>query len=82
MPVWLTTTWKLLDALMSIPGLLSAVSAAAEAVTLWYIQKQQAENLAKIADAAAFAAQAQTDEERYIAAEKWRCAFSQPRISK
>jgi hypothetical protein len=37
--------------------------------------------ISAIADAAAYAANAKSDEERYAAAEKWREALSRPRYS-
>lgn len=76
--VWLGTA---LTALANIKALAGYLDEAAKAITLWYLQKQQNDTLASIADAAAFAARAKTEEDRYAAAQKWRDALSRPRIS-
>lgn len=72
---------QILDALIAIPKIAGYVEQIVSAITAWYVGRQKAETLSKIADAAAFAARAQTDEERYQAAEKWRSALSRPRVS-
>jgi len=77
-----------------MPGLLVAVLASlakagfttiadeiGAAITLWYCQRAQTQTLSAIADAAALAAHATTDEERYAAADAWQKALSRPRIT-
>lgn len=71
----------LLNALVAVPKLVGYVESAVSAVVAWYVGRQQASTLAAIADAAAFAARAKSDEDRYAAAQKWRDALSRPRIS-
>jgi hypothetical protein len=75
------TIGTILDALAAIPALISAVESFASAVTLWYVQRQTTQTLALIADAAALAGRAQTDADRYAAAQAWQTALSQPRIT-
>lgn len=48
------------------------------AMAAW-MNGQTNETLTNIADAAALAARAKTDEDRYAAAAKWQAALSQPR---
>lgn len=50
-------------------------------ITVWYCQRQNSETLSQIADAAALAARAETDEERYKAADAWHVALSRSRVS-
>lgn len=77
---WILWIPKILDFLVAIPQLVGVVESAVGAVTYWYIARQRRETLAEIADAAAFAARAETDQERYEAAQKWRAVLSRPRI--
>ena len=77
----MATIASLFDALVAIKGLADYIFKFAGAVSLWYVQKQQSETLSAIADAAAFASRAKTDDERYQAAQKWRDALSRPRVS-
>jgi hypothetical protein len=77
----LTSIISILNALAAIPKILGYVESFAAQIALWYIQSQNDATISAIADAAAFAANAQTDEERYAAAEKWREALSRPRYS-
>ena len=72
---------SILNALTAIPQILGYVEAFAAAVTGWYVQRQKAETLSKIADAAALAARAQTDQDRYAAAQAWQVALARPRIT-
>lgn len=72
---------SILSALAAIPQILGYVETFAGAVTAWYIERQKSETLSLIADAAALAARAQTDDDRYKAAEAWRVALSRPRNS-
>jgi hypothetical protein len=67
--------------LAAIPAIMEYCKEFAAQIALWYIQSQNDATISAIADAAAFAANAQTDEERYAAAEKWREALSRPRYS-
>lgn len=77
----MATVSAILSALAAIPKILGFVESFARAVTLWYVGRAQAQTHAEIADAAAYAARATTDEERYLAAEKWQKALSRPRIT-
>lgn len=70
-----------LNAIAAIPAIAGYLQQAVQAIVGWYIDKQNNDTLAEIADAAAFAARASNDEERYQAAEKWRQALSRSRIS-
>ena len=71
----------ILTALAAIPQILGYVESFTAAVSLWYIQRQNNQTLAEIADAAALAARASTDEERYAAALSWQKALSRARVS-
>lgn len=75
------TVGSILTALAAIPQILGYIEAFAGAVTLWYVQRQQSQALAAIADAAALAARAKNDDERFQAAEAWQAALSRPRTS-
>lgn len=75
------TIGSILSALAAIPQILGYIESFAGAVTLWYVQRQTAANLAAIADAAALAAKAQTDADRYAAAAAWRTALSSVKVS-
>lgn len=70
-----------LNALAAIPKIAEYVDRAVSAAMGWYVARQQAETLAEIADAAAFAARAVSQEDRYEAALKWTRALSRPRRS-
>lgn len=71
----------ILSALAAIPKILGYVESFAAAVTLWFVQRQNNATLAEIADAAAMAVRAETDEDRYKSAEAWQRALSRPRVS-
>lgn len=77
----ISTIAGIFTALANIKAIAGYVEAFAGAVTIWYVQRQKNETLSMISDAAAFAARAQTDEDRYVAAEKWQQALSRPRVS-
>ncbi len=76
--------------MITVGSVFSAIVGAIKAVPIidgWFQQLmavwmngQTNATLANIADAAAFAARAETDEQRYQAAEKWRQALMRPRI--
>lgn len=68
-------------ALANIKSIAGYVETFAGAVTYWYVSRQKAETLAGIADAAALAARAETDDQRYEAAAAWQKALSRPRSS-
>lgn len=70
-----------LNAIAAIPAIAGYVQQAVQAIVGWYINKQNTETLAQIADAAASAARATNEEERYAAAQKWHDALSRSRIS-
>ena len=69
----------ILNALIAIPKIADLVMSAVSQIVSWYVQKQTSDTLAAISDAAAFAARAQTDDDRMQAAQKWRDALSNPR---
>ena len=71
----------LFNALAAIPALINAVESFASAVTLWYCQRATNATLQAIANAAALAAHAQTDADRYAAAQAWQTALSKPRVT-
>lgn len=71
----------ILDALIAIPKIAGFVQTTVTAIVAWYVEKQTAATLSAIADAAAFAARAQSDDDRYKAAELWAKALSRPRTT-
>lgn len=71
---------SILNALAAIPSILGYVEKFATAVTEWWVNRQTSETLSQIADAAALASRAQSDEDRYKAAEAWRVALSRDRF--
>lgn len=75
------TIGSILSALAAIPKILGYVESFASAVTLWYVQRQNNKSLAAISDAAALAAKAKTDADRYAAAQAWQTALQNPRVS-
>lgn len=75
------TIGSILSALAAIPQILGYVETFASAVTLWFVQRQNNQTLSAIADAAALAAKASTDADRYAAAQAWQQALSNPRVS-
>ena len=75
------TIGTILSALIAIPKIGTLVSNAVSAVVLWYCQNATNQTLSAIADAAALAAKAQTDDERYAAAAAWSAALSRSRIT-
>lgn len=72
---------SLLNALAAIPTIAGYVDRVIQAIITWYVARQNQAALAAIADAAAMAARASTDEERYAAAQAWHDALSKPRVS-
>jgi hypothetical protein len=70
-----------LSALAAIPQILGYVEAFAAQVTLWMVQRQTNETLSLIADAAAQAARATTDAERYASAQAWQAALTRSRTT-
>lgn len=70
---------KLLEALIAIPKIGDMVSSVVDAIVSWWVARQTSETLDMIADAAALAARAETDADRYAAAAAWQKALSQPR---
>lgn len=71
----------LFGALGSIKAILGYVQAFAQGAMLWYVNQSSQATLAEISDAAALAARATTDAERYAAADAWQKALSRPRVS-
>ena len=74
------TIGAILSALAAIPSILGYVESFAGAVTLWWVQRQKAETLSAIADAAALASRANTDDDRYKAADAWQKALGRDRF--
>lgn len=72
---------KLLDALVAIPKIAGYIESLVAAITFWYVNRQNGKALAAIADAAAFAGRAKTQEDRYAALDKWRAALQLPRVT-
>jgi hypothetical protein len=75
------TIGAVLSALAAIPAIFGYVQSFVAQVMVWYIQNANNQTLSAIADAAALASRAKTDEERYAAAEAWQKALSRPRVS-
>lgn len=71
----------ILNALIAIPQIAGYVETFASTVVLWYVQRQNNTTLSQIADAAALAGRAQTDADRYAAAQAWQTALTRSRVS-
>jgi len=71
----------ILSALAAVPQILGYVESFASAVTLWWVSRQQSQTLQAISDAAALAARAKTEADRYAAADAWKAALSKPRVT-
>ncbi len=71
----------LLDALVAIPKIGAMVTSACGAIASWWVQRQTQATLADIANAAALTARAQTDADRYAAADAWQKALQNSRVS-
>ena len=71
----------ILNALVAIPKIAGYVESLAAAITSWYVNRQTSQNLQAIADAAAFAASAKTDSDKFLAAQKWQSALSRPNVT-
>ena len=71
----------ILNALVAIPKIAGYIEDLAAAITSWYVQRQTTQTLAAIANAADLAASAQTQEQRYAAAQAWEAALSRPRVT-
>lgn len=69
------------DGIAAIPAIAGYVEQFAAAVTAWYVQRQTAKQLQAIADAAAMAARAETEDDRYAASKNWVDTLSKPRYS-
>lgn len=78
----MTAVLAILNALAAIPSILKYVEAFAAACAQWYIERQQQETLKEIADAAALAARAKTEAERYAATDAWHRVFARSRVTK
>lgn len=72
---------SLLTALAAIPTLLNLIESFAGAVSLWFVQRQNNQTLSMIADAAALAAKATNETERYAAIQAWQAALTRSRAS-
>jgi hypothetical protein len=69
-------------AIAAIPQIIEYCKEFAAAITVWYVERQDRETYSKLADAAAFAARANSPEERSEALDRWRTALSRPRYIK
>lgn len=72
---------QLFAALASVKALVGYAEEFARGVVAWYVQNATSTTLAEIADAAAMQARAESDEDRYKAAEAWQKALSRPRVT-
>lgn len=70
-----------LNAIAAIPKIAAYVEQIIAVAMGWYVARQKRDTLVMIADAAAFAARAETEDDRYLAAQKWIAALSRPRSS-
>ena len=77
----MATFTLILNVLAAIPKVGELIMQACGNIALWYVQQQNNATLSQIADAAAFAARAKTDEDRFKAAELWQTALSRSRES-
>lgn len=73
--------FALFKMIAALPGLVDQMKDLAAQVAGWYVNQATEATLSKIADAAAFAAKATTQEARYEAAQRWSDALKHPRIS-
>ena len=71
--------YSLFQAIAAIPSIINSLEQFAAGVAQWYIERTTKETLAQIADAAAFAARAETQADRLAALDKWRAVLSRPR---
>lgn len=72
---------SILNGLAAIPKIADYLNQAIQTIVTWWIQRQQKETLAAISDAAAFAARAENEEQRFEALAKWQAALMRGRIS-
>lgn len=70
-----------ISAILSIIKAIPTVDSWFQQLMAAYVLQQQAETLSAISDAAALAARATTDEERFAAALAWKNALSRPRVT-
>lgn len=70
---------QILSFLAAIPKIGEMVQLGVAQVVLWYVGQAKADTVSAISDAAALAARATNDEERYQAAESWRKALTRTR---
>ncbi len=73
--------YSIFQAIAAVPALVSGCEQFASALTLWLVQRSNNETMQKIADAASLQAHAQSDADRYTAAQAWQAALSRPRSS-
>lgn len=71
---------SLFTAIANVKQLAEYADKFASMIMLWYVQSSQSATLSQIADAAAMSARAQTQEDRFKAAEAWQRALSRPRV--
>lgn len=68
-----------LNAIAAIPKFVGYAESIGSAITGWYVARQKRDTLVMIADAAAFAARAESEDDRYEASQKWLAALSRSR---
>lgn len=66
---------------LAAAGLKDLVDKICSEISIWYISKQNKNTLANIADAADFAARAETDVDRYNAATRWQVVLGSKRFT-
>ena len=71
----------ILEALIALPKIGSFIMAICGQISQWWISKQKADTLELLNEAMIATIRAQTDEDRYKAAEAWQLALSRSRIS-
>lgn len=71
----------ILNALVALPQIAGYVESFAATIVSWWLQRQTNQTLSMVADAAALAAHAETDEARYAAAQNWQTVLSRPRVT-
>jgi hypothetical protein len=71
----------ILEALIALPKIGSLIMAICGQISQWWISKQKKDTLELLNEAMIATMRAQTDEDRYKAAEAWQLALSRSRIS-
>lgn len=77
----MTLVLAILNALAAIPAIAKYVERFCAAIVTWWISRQKSETKAALADALAFGARANSQEDRFKADDLWAKAISSPRVS-